>query len=385
MKNRWLVLVLVLGLLLSACTGPTVTQTSTQVPSEVPTEAVTHATAEAASTPTETAQTLTITDALGRTVTLPQPPQKIVVTGKASLMVLDAMYMFPEAQQRVVAFEDLSQGTVNFISLLDPQYAEKAWLKRDAGVEQFVTAEPDLVVMKSSNAEKYGAPIEAVNIPVIYLDFETPEQYTRDLGILGQIFVNPQRAQELVAYYQGKVDAITAALPADASRPSTLVLQYALKDGAVAFTVPPLSWIQTLMVEMAGGTVAWQDVQASSGWTTVTIEQIAAWDPDVILIVAYNDDPSAVTAALKEDAQWKTLRAVQNGKLLGFPKDLYSWDQPDTRWTLGLQWLATVLHPEQFKPEELMPAVQEFYQFAYGMDAQTFAAKIQPTLQGDLP
>jgi iron complex transport system substrate-binding protein len=370
MKNRWFVLVLVIGLLLSACAGPTVTQPATQSPTDLPTLSI---------------PALSLKDALGRTVTLAELPQRIVVTGKASLMVLDAMYMFPEARERVVAVEDISQGDVNFISLLDPNYAEKAWLERDAGVEQFVTAEPDLVVMKSSNAEKYGAPIEAINIPVVYVDFETPEQYSRDLGILGQIFGNPNRAEELVAYYQGQVDAIAKALPAEAARPSTLVLQYALKDGAVAFTVPPLSWMQTRLVEMAGGSVAWQDVQASSGWTTVTIEQVAVWDPDVILVVAYNDDPSAVVASLKEDVQWKTLRAVQNGKLLGFPKDLYSWDQPDTRWALGLQWLATVLHPEEFKTETLMPAVQAFYQFAYGMDALAFEAHIEPALQGDLP
>jgi len=50
-----------------------------------------------------------------------------------------------------------------------------------------------------------------------------------------------------------------------------------------------------------------------------------------------------------------------------------------------LQWLATVLYPEQLKPENLMPAVQEFYQFAYGIDSATFEAQIKPALQGDLP
>ena len=79
------------------------------------------------------------------------------------------------------------------------------------------------------------------------------------------------------------------------------------------------------------------------------------------------------------------LACRQNGKLYGFPKDLYSWDQPDTRWVLGLQWLATVMYPERLKPETLMPAVQEFYQFAYGLDAQAFEASIKPALQGDLP
>ena len=86
-----------------------------------------------------------VVDALGRQVKLDKLPQRIAVTGKASLMILDALYMFPEAKERVVAFEDAVQGDLNFIKLLDPQYPEKAFLKRDAGVEQFLTAEPDLV------------------------------------------------------------------------------------------------------------------------------------------------------------------------------------------------------------------------------------------------
>jgi hypothetical protein len=58
--------------------------------------------------------------------------------------------------------------------------------------------------MKSSQAEKFGAPIEALNIPVVYLDFETPEQYPRDLAILGQIFGNDARAQETYPTLPGR-------------------------------------------------------------------------------------------------------------------------------------------------------------------------------------
>jgi iron complex transport system permease protein len=50
--------------------------------------------------------------------------------------------------------------------------------------------------------------LEAVKIPVVYLDFETPEQYQRDLKTLGQLSQNPDQAAKLATYYKGKADAI---------------------------------------------------------------------------------------------------------------------------------------------------------------------------------
>ena len=285
---------------------------------------------------------------------------------------------------REIARQALVQGGVNFIQLLDPEYPQKAFLKRDAGVEQFVTAEPDLVLLKSSQAEKYGAPIEALKIPVIYLDFETPDQYARDLNVLGQIFGDEARAQELNQLYQGAVDEINQKVPAEAAKPSVLVLQYSDTDGAVAFGVPPAGWMQTKMVELAGGRPVWKEANPGKGWAQVTIEQIAAWNPDLILVVSYKQDPGKVTASLKEDPKWQLLRAVKNGSLYGFPKDIYSWDQPDTRWLLGLEWLASRLHPGQFGQVDMLQKARDFYQSAYGLDAASYDAHLLPITQGDI-
>ncbi len=109
--------------------------------------------------------------------------------------------------------------------------------------------------MKSSNASSLGKALEAVKIPVVYLDFETPEQYPRDLKTLGQLFQNPDQAAKLAAYYQEKADAIAKPVAglSDAQKPKTLVLYYSEKDGAVAFNVPPMGWMQTLQIKIAGG------------------------------------------------------------------------------------------------------------------------------------
>lgn len=382
MKRTALALVLIglLALALAACVAP---------PARVaPATTATGPQAAAADTPAAAqepaAGPIVIVDALGREVTLPAAPQRIVLTGRALFMIADAAYLFPDAGQRIVGIGSTAQGGGNFVELIDPNYADKAVLERDAGAEQVAAPQPDLVMLKSSLAESLGQPIEALGIPVIYIDFETPEQYLRDLAVLGQVAQDETRAAEVAAYYQDKVDQISQAV-SDADKPRTLLLYYNDRDGAVAFNVPPMGWMQTQMVELAGGEPVWADANPGDGWTQVTLEQIAAWDPDHVFVISYFKDSSEVVAELKTDANWQPLRAVQEDALHAFPGDLYSWDQPDPRWILGLTWLAGRLHPDRFADQDMTAEAQAFYEALYGLDADFFQEKIVPTFQGDLP
>lgn len=327
---------------------------------------------------------IVVTDALGRTVTLPRPPERVVLTGRGLFMIANAIYAFPGVSERIVGMGQTNQGSANFIKLIDPAYDQKATLERDAGAEQIAALQPDLVIMKSTMAESLGGPIEALGIPVIYVDLETPEQYWQDLTVLGKVFQNEARAAELVNFYRSKVEAIQSAVEG-AERPRTLMLYYNDRDGAVAFNVPPLNWIQTTMVESAGGKPVWADANPGGGWTQVTLEQIAAWDADHIFIISYFRNPTEVVEELKADANWQALRATKEGTLHAFPGDLYIWAQPDVRWILGLTWLAGKLHPDRFPALDMRAEINAFYETLYGLDAAFVEQQIAPTFQGDLP
>ncbi len=331
--------------------------------------------------PAPTSPAITLVDALGREVALPAPPQRIVLAGRALFMIADAIYTFPQAGARVIGMGQTAQGSGNFIKLIDPAYADKATLERDAGAEQIAALQPDLVILKSVAAESLGRPIEALNIPVIYVDFETPEQYARDIAILGRIFNDEARAQTVIDFYQAKTEAVRQAT-AGAPRPRALLLYYNERDGAVAFNVPPLNWIQTEMIRIAGAEPVWADANPAKGWTQVTLEQIAAWDADHVFIISYFKSPDEVVADLKNDPNWQALRAVKEGRLWSFPVDVYSWDQPDTRWILGLTWLAGKLHPDRFPGLDLRAEMKAFYQTLYGLDGDFVEKNIFPLLQG---
>lgn len=175
-----------------------------------------------------------------------------------------------------------------------------------------------------------------------------------------------------------------AGLP-ESEKPDVLMLYYNDSDGEVAFNVPPLGWMQTILVETAGGIPAWKDAQLGNGWSKVNFEQISAWNPDQIYIISYWSNADDVVAGLKENPEWQALRAVQEGEIYSFPADYYSWDQPDVRWLLGLNWLATKIHPDLFADLDILQVTRAFFRDLYGMDDAAFETHIAPYLRGDLP
>jgi len=334
---------------------------------------------------TLTPSALTVTDALGREVTFAAPPQRIVVAGKATIMIVDALYLFPEGPHRLAAVGTTAQGG-DFLPIVDPNAAAKATLGAEAGPEQIAAAGPDLVILKSYLREKLGAPVEALGIPVFYVSLETPEQYFTELRALGRILGNEARAEEVVAFYRERTERVqkrVADVPDD-GRPRVLVLQHSAKGGETAYAVPPAAWMQTLLIQMAGGRPVWLDVQGS-GWTVVTLEQIAAWDPDQVYVIDYFGDPVQAVEKLRADPVARNLRAVQAGQVYAFPKDTYSWDQPDARWILGLQWLASHIHPDRFADLDILQEFTTFYRTLYRLNDSAIEGQLRPLLRGSLP
>lgn len=378
MKNKKLLillssLLLILGML-AACAPATTVE-----PTAAPTEAVTAAATDA---PTKAPQTegFSVTDALGREVKFDSVPQRIVVAGKSSPLIIDALYLFPEAAERVLSYGTGNQTSMAFLKLIDPKIEEKTAFESNVGAEQIAPLNPDLVILKDVVRDSLGTTLETMGLKVIYVNLETPESFLKDIKVLGQVFGDTTRADEIVAYYQSKVSRVTDALKdlKPEAQPKTLLLLYSAKGGTVAFKVAPTSWLQTQMVQMAGGTPAWLDITNQDGWNVVTLEQIAAWKPETILIVDYSCKAVDTVATLTADPQWQGLDAVKNGKFYAFPCDFISWDQPDSRWTLGLTWLAAKLHPDLFTSVNMTDEITNFYQTLYGLDSTTITEKVLP-------
>jgi len=374
MRYRHTVLPALAILMIASACSPTVVEPEAQ-----PTDAGVIA--------SETDSSFTITDALGRELEFEQPPQRVVIAGRASSLLANALYLFPEASQRIVGIENRSQSASPILPVIDTKASDKIFFEKNAGPEQIAPTQPDVVILKSYMAESLGDPLEILGITVVYLDLETPEQFFRDIEILGKLFGNSERAQEVQSFYQQRLDSIqqrTDGITED-QKPSVLIIQYSDKGGDVAFKVPPASWLQTTIVELVGGTPIWTKASETGGWAIVNFEQIAAWDPDQIYVIYYPGDASPITEHLKSDPKWQAIQAVQQDQLFAFPGDFLSWDQPDTRWILGLSWLFTKVQPELADGINITQEINQFYEQLYRLDQETIQNEVNSALNGDLP
>src|SRR5690554_6135077 len=110
-----------------------------------------------AAMPVSEAQTksarLTATDANGRTITLDQVPHKILVAAKAALMPAHALFLFPHAQQAELSLSKTDQGLGDFFSLVWPQIDAGGRLDQHASVEELITKQSDLILLKATHFE----------------------------------------------------------------------------------------------------------------------------------------------------------------------------------------------------------------------------------------
>ncbi len=394
-RQSFFIISFILILMLGACTvskgSSTPENTSVEIPEEqvqvqsteeqVQENAIDDVEATQVQEPEDT--NLVFTDATGKEITLNAAPEKIIVAGKATPYVLDTIYLFPEAARKLVALEVRGFDTQAFLELVDPEVGVKAMLERDSGAEQIAPYNPDLVIVKNISLGGLGSTLEEISIPVMGVNLETPEYFYEDIQALGQVFDDSSRAKEIIAYYQGIEQQLSDTLGGipDNEIPSVLVVQTIEDGGEITFAVPPASYLQTTLVQKAGGNPIWLDVDTgSSGWIMVGLEQIAVWNPDMIFVINYSGDSVESANQLLESPTWAGLKAVETQQVYGFPADYASWDLIDPRWILGQQWLATKIQPERTTYIDLTFQVMNFYQEMYGLSEEQVNEFIMPRL-----
>ncbi|MDX9783752.1 MAG: ABC transporter substrate-binding protein [Spirochaetia bacterium] len=311
----------------------------------------------------------------------PAAQNRLVLGGRAVIMVADAVYLFPGAGKRVLAIAGADQGLGSFLSVIDTDFGKKPVLDRNAGVETYASLKPDVVVLKTAMKKSLGAGFDALGIVQLYLNLETPEDYFTDIRNLGTLFGMEDRAEALVAFYTGKLDWLGASKRQGQAPRVLLVQASSAQEGT--WDVPPASWMQTRLVEMAGGEAVWKNANPGSGWAAVNAEQIAVWNPEVILVVDYRRDSRVAAQTLASLPVLASTRAVKDGRVFGFAQDFYSWDQPDVRWILGLEWIHRLLWPDLHSSGSMQDSAREFFEFMYSIGPDSFTETIQPRLSGD--
>ena len=213
-----------------------------------------------------------------RAVTLPVQIRKVATIG--SVPVINSLMFAMGAGDMIVnglPEPFARQQRWKYQTVFAPTMANKPQLQgpdRAPDIEALLV-EPDVVfTMDKPNLDV----LQRHNLPVVFLAWREPGDVKVAMQLLG--FHKPVVAERYTAYFDGIVARVAAGSCTQVQKPTVYTSALRLWGN------PRL--IAEWWIEAAGGTSVTNDGRSTEN-TTFTLEQLLAWDPDILILNAPSD------------------------------------------------------------------------------------------------
>lgn len=270
-----------------------------------------------------------VTDAVGRKVTLPADPRRVVALAPSITEIVYAI----DRQERLVGVSQHSDYPPEAAAL--PQVGSYVNLN----VERIAALQPDLcLAIKDGNPIAVVEQLESFGIPVFAVDPVDLRTVMQSVIAIGDVLDARIQAQAVVARMDGRLRRVAERI-AQAERRPRVFFQIGVTP---IVSVGSNTFIDKL-ISLAGG------VNVAAGATPYprfSREQVIGLAPEV-MIVSSMDRAAVFEQVVEEWRQWPAIPAVRDKALFIAPTNLF--DRPTPRLVEGLELLARLIHPELFE------------------------------------
>ncbi|EIJ43271.1 ABC-type Fe3+-hydroxamate transport system, periplasmic component [Beggiatoa alba B18LD] len=269
-----------------------------------------------------------IEDEQGKIVQIPRYPQRIV----SQTLATDEILLALTIPSRLIALSGLAQ---------DPRYslisetAQQMLVPLAGNAEQILSLQPDLVFIASYNRAEMVALLETSHIPLIrFSRFDSIEDIQQHIRVIGMAIGADVQATTLIAEMNQRLNAVKSRIPA--GKPLR-VLSYDLEGYSAG---KGTTFDNMLQYVNAINVLTEQGIQ---GHTKISIENLALWQPDVIISGTSADKIEQTRQQLQDNILIAQTKAGQSGQIIVL----------DNRYLLsvshhivtGVEQLAQALYP----------------------------------------
>ena len=180
--------------------------------------------------------------------------------------------------------------------------------------------------------------------------------------MLGDILGRQEQAEELAQFIDRTV---TMAQTNAAKIPESQRLKVLFGTGSTGLASNAAGSAQADVLDLVGAVNAIipEEVTNRGGGTTVSLEEVYAVEPDVILLSSGGPYDTLT------EGDWAGLTAVQQGRYYEIPGLPYDWmsSPPSVNRVLGIWWLGNLLYPELYD-YDMVQVAQEYYRLFWHYD-----------------
>ena len=308
-----------------------------------------------------------LTDSAARQVEVPEIATSIVCVGVGALRY--TCYM--GAADLVVAVEDCEKEPVisrlyNYVNI--EKFADLPVIGTN-GVpypEEIIRIAPDVIVMSKSASVDADDLQAKTGTPVIVIpgsDTTLDDAAYETIRILGQLYGKESRAEALTGYLKGiqkDLDDRTRDIP-DTERPRVYVGGVSFK-GHHGFEGTESNYGPFALIHAYN----LADTTGQSGAFNIDLEQVLAWDPDIIF-VDFNGMALISEDYAKNPGFYDSLTAVQEGRV--YSQISFRSNASNLETALAdAYYAACIMYPEQFVDIDPVAKAGEIFEMLLGVN-----------------
>lgn len=306
----------------------------------------------------------TIVDSLGRRVPVPARVERLISLEPEVTRIIVAL----GAGEKLVGIDYFLRHHDHLFKLIHPASSELPVVSnqgQDLNYEQALRLRPDIIIASPSEFRMAETVERKTGLPAAALaSMGRIDRLIEEIETLGTILGREARAAELVAFIKARLAALRRQVPtSEGNLRPTVYLSFwgALERTPVAYEP----------VDVAGGRNLASGLLPShlgTTATTVSIEQILRWDPEIILIQgSFLPEERRVTVeGVLSDGRLASVRAVRDGRVhytFGF---WYWWDPALV--LVETSRLARLFFPGSGPAPDLLTEGEETFRFFYGRE-----------------
>jgi len=297
-----------------------------------------------------------IVDQAGREVEIPAKVERIVSLWPEATRVLFAL----GEGDKIVGLDSDSKKCPILTRVFPDRLNEipdiGSSIRGTLSLEKLAELKPDIIFVRVEDRELADKIQQTLGVPVVCvrMDKFNPPKTTFDIiTIIGKCVGKEERAMELKAYLEDKireVKTITSKIPEE-KRPKVYVANPFDLNSVIAIATD---------VEIAGGKS--MSVYCKSWSCRVGFEQIARWNPDVVLLHAYG---RFTLKDLENDPNWQKIKAVRDGRVY---RILFGYVGKDPAlFVINVLTEAKILYPNLFN-YDVEKVANDIFKFVYSVD-----------------
>lgn len=334
MKKILLILTLMISLLIGGCSATPKTDTKGSETTTYP---------------------LTITDQLGREVTIEKEPEKIVSGYYISTSLLIAL----DLEDKTVGIESKPEKRPIY-QLAAPEFLELPTVgtMKEFNMEATLALEPDLIILPAKLKDSIEA-LEELGVTVLAINPESMDLVQEMITIVSEATNTVERGDQLTQSINTYSDKLETVLK------DVVAKNVYLGGNSEFLSTAGSKMYQDTLITLAGGNNVAGELE-DSYWANISYEQLLAWNPDVIILPS---DAEYSKEDVLNDANIKDITAINNNAVVAMPNNLEAWDSPVPSSVLGSLWMASELYPEKYSKEDFNEDVKEFYSTFYNFEA----------------